>query len=160
MQLERITADRWLAFDEPLLIQWCADRIAHVPGPDGWYLERAYPLGIVDSARNILAVMVTHSFDREHGNAQISMAASSPRWATRAVIAKLLSYPFEWLGCQRITTLIPASNERAIRFNEGIGFKREGLARRGFGSEDCMILGLLKEERPAWAMLAPTSELA
>ncbi|MGN6124694.1 MAG: GNAT family N-acetyltransferase [Sphingomonas oligoaromativorans] len=158
MQLERITGNRWLVFDEPRLLRWCAERIPHATA-EGWYLERAQPLGISDG-RDLLAVMVVHGYERQHGNAQISMAAASPRWASRPVIAKLLSYPFEQLRCQRITTLIPASNARAIRFNEGIGFQREGLARRGFGTEDCVILGLLAEERPAWARLAPSSQLA
>lgn len=160
MRLFPITPGRWLIVDEPRLLDWCASRIPHVGSAAGWRAERAQALGIGDGA-DILAVMVVHDFERQHGNAQISMASCSARWASRSVIATLLSYPFGQLGCQRLTTLIPASNARAIRFNEGLGFKREGLARRGFGSEDCVILGLLREDAPAWTRaLARTHEIA
>jgi RimJ/RimL family protein N-acetyltransferase len=156
MKLEHVTEGRWLVFDDARLLDWCATRIPHVRSAAGWHAENAQALGVADE-NDILAVMVVHGYEPAHGNAQISMAAETPRWATRPVIAKMLAYPFEQLGCQRLTTLIPASNRRAIRFNEGLGFQREGLARRGFGIDDCVILGLLREDMPAWATLAPTT---
>lgn len=63
-----------------------------------------------------------------------------------------MAYPFGQLGVERVTTLIPARNERALRFNEGLGFQREGLCRLGFGDDDCVIMGLLKREAPKWML--------
>jgi RimJ/RimL family protein N-acetyltransferase len=65
---------------------------------------------------------------------------------------------FVKLNCHRVTTRIHVRNERAIRFNLGLGFKREGLIREGWGpGEDCVLLGLLKSEAPQW-MLAATPD--
>lgn len=159
MLIEPLGANRVLVAADDRLLDWCASRIPHVGSAASWKREGAQALGVGQDGQ-ILAVMVVHGFTRQHGDAQISMAADTPRWATRETIARLLAYPFGQLGCQRLTTLIPASNTRAIRFNEGLGFKREGLARRGFGSDDCVILGMLREELPYWAAmaLAPTRE--
>jgi hypothetical protein len=150
MKTQRITDDRFLVFDEPRLLDWCASRIPHVATADGWHREGAQALGIADAAGNLLAVMVLHSFSPVHGDCQISMAATTPRWASKATIAALLDYPFVQLGCQRITTLIPGRNFRALRFNIGLGFVQEGIARRGFGGDDAVILGLLREDAGRW----------
>ena len=155
MKVERLPDGNFLVFDAPALLDWCAIRILHVVTGEAWRREGAQALGVSDG-RDIIATMVIHGYEPLVGNAQLSFAATTPRWATRSTIAKLLSYPFGQLGCQRLTPLTPARNRRALRFNEGIGFKREGIARRGFGTDDCVIMGLLEEERPAWARLAPT----
>ena len=46
--------------------------------------------------------------------------------------------------------MIAESNTRAIRLNEGLGFVREGLVRRGFGNDNAVILGLLREDAEKW----------
>jgi RimJ/RimL family protein N-acetyltransferase len=61
-----------------------------------------------------------------------------------------LRWPFEQLNCNRITITIAASNTRSIKFNEGIGFVREGILRKAFGTEDAYVFGLLKCETAAW----------
>lgn len=101
----------------------------------------------------------------ERGNVEITFAADSPRWATRETIARLMWGMFVKLDCHRVTTRIHAKNSRAIRFNEGIGFKREGVIREGWGpGEDCVLLGLLRSEAPDWMVsregVARTLEMA
>jgi len=150
MLAERITDDRMLVFGDPRLLDWTARQIPHVGSAAGWHREGAKALGIIDWEGHLLAAMVVHGYNPLHGDAQISMAATSPRWASKATISKLLAYPFKQLGCQRITTLIPSRNFRALRFNVGLGFVQEGVARRGFGSDDCVILGLLREDAERW----------
>lgn len=156
MLLERIGADRFLLADDRLL-DWIASRIPRVGRDHDWH-GRARALGVVLHGE-VVAGMAVLDHDRKHGAAEIAMAADNPRWATRETIRKLLAYPFGQLGCQRLTTIIEASNARAIRFNEGLGFRREGLIRRAYRDADAIVLGLLKEELPAWA-LAPAHESA
>ena len=154
MLLERIGADRFLLVDDRLL-DWIAARIPQV-GPDHGWGGKARAIGVV-VAGEIVAGMACMDWDQRHGNIEIAMAADSARWASRDTIRRLLAWPFDQLGCRRLTTIIAADNDRALRLNEGLGFKREGLMRHGFGERDAVILGLLKEELPAWAV-APTRE--
>lgn len=102
------------------------------------------------SGADLIAGIIYHNFISEYKNIEVSMVAASPKWATKQVLKELLSYPFNQLGCQRITTCIAKSNERAIKFNLGIGFKHEGIIRRGCGNEDMFIFGMLKEEAKKW----------
>ncbi|WP_230682105.1 GNAT family N-acetyltransferase, partial [Streptococcus pneumoniae] len=55
-------------------------------------------------------------------------------------------YPFNQLGCVRMTSLIRRSNARSRRFCEGLGFQVEGVIRLGFRTEDAILLGLLRSE--------------
>jgi RimJ/RimL family protein N-acetyltransferase len=148
--LERIGEDRFILAGDDRMLDWIAARIGI--DPKAWH-GRARALGIV-SAGEIIAGMAVGAWER--GNVEISFAADSPRWATRDTIRRLMAWPFVQLDCHRVTTRIAASNARAIRFNEGIGFKREGVIRRGYSrTEDAVLLGLLRDEAPAWMLAAP-----
>jgi len=149
MQLERIGANRWLVFNDPRLLDWCAEHIDHIPSGEAWHREGAQALGVA-TRDDIVAVMVVHGWERRYRNCQISMAATDARWATRSTIQKLLNYPFGQLGVERVTTIISSENARALKFNEGLGFVREGCLRRGCGDHgDAVILGLLREDAQA-----------
>jgi hypothetical protein len=152
MILEAIGRDRFLLLDDPRMADWIAARI---PGMTGDFLRRhAACCGVVINGQ-LLAGMAWSGVER--GNIEITFAADSPRWATRETIARLMWGFFEKLDCHRVTTRIHAKNERAIRFNEGIGFKREGLIREGWGAgEDAVLLGLLRSEAPEWMRPQPT----
>lgn len=68
-----------------------------------------------------------------------------------------LGFPFRQLGAQRITLLVPAGNASARRFVRRFGFVEEGIARRGFLTEDAIVYGMLVEEAERW--LAPLGEM-
>ena len=76
----------------------------------------------------------------------ISMASSHPKWATREVIATILSYPFVQLKCERLTAYTGRSMTHVRQFLERVGFQQEGIVRRGFADDDCVIYGMLKDE--------------
>lgn len=102
-------------------------------------------IGVVQGAV-LVAGILFHSYVPEYRSIEISMAADTPKWASRTRIGLILGYPFRQLGCQRVTTAIKASNDRAIRFNEGLGFQHEGVMKLGYGDEDCVILGLMRTD--------------
>ena len=154
MITEQITENRWLLYDDPRLLDWCAERIASLENAEAWHKQGAQALGIADGG-NILAVMVIHGFQRVYKDCSLSMAADSPNWASRTIIQKLLDYPFNRLGVNRITTHTASKNRRALRFNEGIGFVREGLLRQGCGDDDLVICGLLRGDAIAGGWLIP-----
>ena len=149
MQTERISENRWLLFDDPRMLDWCANLIGC--SADAWHRQEAVALG-VGSDNEIIAVMVAHDYEPVYKAIQISMAATRPDWARRSTIQKLLNYPFGQLKVDRLTTLISSDNARALRFNEGIGFVREGVMKNGCGERDRIVLGLYREtaQRRGW----------
>jgi RimJ/RimL family protein N-acetyltransferase len=123
---------------------WVAERIPHVGAGVGFGPCRA----IAVARDGVMAAgVVFHDWQPRSGTMQISCAAASPRWASRQVIKTLLAYPFDKAGAQKIWVAIPHDNERAIRFNKGIGMKQEAVLRHHFGAKrHAVILSMLKRE--------------
>lgn len=80
------------------------------------------------------------------GNIEMTIAADTPRWATRGAIADLLSWPFECLpGLRRITALVNASNTRSRKLVEGLGFQMEGWLEDGADDGDLVLYGMTRK---------------
>lgn len=74
-------------------------------------------------------------------------AVPGRRWVTRDYLFRCFAYPFLQLQCNRVTGLVRADNLTAQRFDEHLGFRQEGVVRRGATDGTSMILyGMLKEE--------------
>ncbi|MEN6403629.1 MAG: GNAT family protein [Armatimonadia bacterium] len=74
-------------------------------------------------------------------------AVPGRRWMTREYLWRAFAYPFLQLRCNRVTGLVRVDNFDAQRFNEHLGFKREGLLRKACTDGTDMILyGMLREE--------------
>ena len=62
----------------------------------------------------------------------------------------LLNYAFERLGFHRVSVGVVAFNERALRFWERLGFKKEGVQRDGYYCNgkysDFVMMSILEEE--------------
>jgi RimJ/RimL family protein N-acetyltransferase len=65
---------------------------------------------------------------------------------TRSYLRAVFRYPFVQLGVRRVSGFVPASNAQAIRFNEHLGFKREGLMREALWDDDVIVFGMLRQE--------------
>lgn len=139
-------------FDETLA-KWACGRIPWLA-----YSPTMRAVGVADgqeASAALLAVCIYHGYvgaqiiDGKpwYGLCEISFAAMSPKWATRRTIGNLLGIPFLQYGCRKVVTVIPSTNKRAIRFNEGIGLKPEGTLRHHFakGVHAC-IHGMMKSE--------------
>ena len=135
------------------LARWACERIPWLP-----YSPTMRAVGVFDGPTlndRVLAVCVYHGYIQPtqingqpwYGLCEISFAAASPKWATRRSINNLLSIPFLQYNCRKVVTVIPSTNKRAIRFNEGIGLKPEGTLRHHFakGVHAC-IHGMMKSE--------------
>lgn len=129
------------------LAKWCAARIPHV-GKAGFGPCRA--IGVATGNQpddTLLAVVVYHDYVPSYGVCQLSMAARSPKWASREAIRGLLSVPYEQYGCRKVWTATPSDNLRAIRFNEGIGFRREAILRHHYAPRrHAVICSMLRNE--------------
>lgn len=130
----------------PLIAAWVADHIQH--------MESAADFGpcmammVVSSQNEPLCGAVYHNWRPRFRDIEISFASASVRCLTRDTIKGILSYPFAQLQCGRVTAITPRRATSARRFLEKFGFKREGVARKGFGTDDAIIYGLLAKE---WA---------
>ena len=131
------------------LAKWCAMRIPHV-GELGFGACKAVgvataPLG--EPGAKLLAVCVYHNWIPIYGVCEISFAASSPRWATRGVMRALLDIPFKQYKCRKVCLMIPMDNERALKFNEGIGFRRDGILRHHIADgRHAVVMSMMRSE--------------
>ncbi len=120
---------------------WALERIAHVPSWGEWFEA----IGL-ERDGDLLAVVVYNLWS----GADIAMhVAAMPgrRWMTRGFLRAVFRYPFVQLGCRRVTGYVPASNLDAQRFDEHLGFVREGVMREALDNgEDVILYGLLRED--------------
>lgn len=126
---------------------WVASRVGHV-GTAGF--GPCVAIGVVRDAE-IVAGVVYHDYQimPDWRTMQLSMAASSPRWVSRETLQGLLAYPFGQAGVQKLWTATPHDNERALKFNRGVGFRQEAVLRRHFGPKrHAVICSMLAVE---WA---------
>lgn len=122
------------------------ERIPHLGG--GGIGAAQY--GIVINGGKALAVVAFHQWDEPAKTMQVSMAADTPRWATKRTIAELLRYPFERAGAFKLWTMQPdhEAGRRAARFNQGIGFRREAVLPDQYGPALAAIVTAMT--RPEW----------
>lgn len=109
------------------------------PHPD------ARALGVLSGAK--LAFGVTYAeFNGVNVVCEIA-ARERTLWAKPEVLRRLFAYPFEDLGCNRITVTIEESNERSLRVCRHLGFIEEARL-QGAASDggDVIVLRLFKEE--------------
>lgn len=101
-------------------------------------------LGVVRNNTLIGGIVYTNyrGFDIE-----MSGAFSDPAWCHPKTVGTLLTYPYDQLGCVRTTMMTGKRNKRARRITHGLGFKLEGVARKGLdGIEDAYVYSMLREE--------------
>jgi RimJ/RimL family protein N-acetyltransferase len=127
--------------------RWVARRIPLMEGTLG-FEDKAVSFGVLSDAGAPLGGVVFTDWQPAYRSIQVSFASASPRWLTPRLTTAILDYPFSQLACQRITSVTPSQAASALRFLNRFGFVREGLIRRGFGTDDAIISGLLAEE---WA---------
>lgn len=121
--------------------EWARQRIAHVPSWGEW----CEAIGLEDDGE-LLAVVVYNLYS----GADIAMhiaAVPGRRWMTRQFLRAAFRYPFIQLGCRRVSGFVPVTNLDAQRFDEHLGFRREGLMREALpNGEDVIVYGMLERE--------------
>jgi RimJ/RimL family protein N-acetyltransferase len=119
--------------------KWVAERVGEDDFEDG------VAIGLEEDGEIIAGVVYT-MFTQAGVTAHIA-AVPGRRWMTRDFLWRIFAYPFIQLKCNRISGLVRADNLEAQKFDEHLGFKREGLLRRACTDGTDMILyGMLREE--------------
>lgn len=121
-------------------LQWAAERI---DGVTQFRSDAVYIAHWIDGS--LAGVVVFDTFSE--GECCIHVASDgSKRWVTRDFIVRTFAYPFIQCGFRRITGLVAAKNEKALKFDLGLGFVQEGVMRKALPDDDIIILGMLREE--------------
>lgn len=79
-------------------------------------------------------------------NIEMSIATISPDWCSRKGLKAIFEYPFNQLGCKRVTALCDSTNAKAINLVERLGYQHEGTLRQGHPDGDAEIYGMLASE--------------
>lgn len=124
--------------EEDRLIPWAIARIG-IPA----FRRDAYSIGL-ERDGELVAVVVFDSFSDWDCNMHIASDGTSA-WLNKALLLAAFGYPFTQLGLNRLTALVPAKNEAALRFDEHIGFVREGYHPKGCKDDDLISLGMIRE---------------
>ncbi len=101
---------------------------------------------MVDKHDNLIGGVVFNAYQPQYRNIEVSFASIRSNWLTPNLVTGILSYAFDQLGCNRITSLTPKKLRKARQFLQKFGFKHEGTVRRGYGDDDTIISGLLASE--------------
>ena len=111
---------------------------------DEIYPEHATAIGLEQNGELIAGVV----FDHFTGpSVSMHVAAIGKRWMTKDFLFRCFAYPFLQLQCRRVTGLVRVDNLDAQRFDEHLGFKREGLLRKAAkDGTDYIVYGMLREE--------------
>lgn len=129
--------------EDKMVAEWVAKRIDFAPTVD---FGPCAAIGVVKNNR-ILAGVVYHDLQLDFDTIQLSMAADSPLWARRSLIAGLLSYPFKQLKVYKAWIATPLASEHALRTFYKIGFKREAVLAHHFGPKNhCVMARMLAPE--------------
>ena len=130
---------------------WVFNQLPYAPHnladlPKDWY--RAY--GIVRGGR-LIAGVVWHDLQANHGDVQISIVGSGP-WITKDIANIITSTPFERFGVAHCTARHAASNDVATVGIQRLGWIFEGRQKLAWdGKEDALLFGLTQERAKTWA---------
>lgn len=122
------------------VLAWVAKRI----DVDG-FGHGSIGLGLEDDGELIAGV----AFNMYSGPSISMHVAAEPgkRWMNRDFLYRTFAYPFIQLKCHRVTGLVRVDNLEAQRFDEHLGFKKEGVLRRAAtDGTDMIVYGMLQDE--------------
>lgn len=121
------------------MIRWAAERIGIQN-----FRDDAHAIGMEKDGR-LVAVTVFDTFSSCDCNVHIA-SDGSRRWCNREFVVRCMAYPFLQLNKRRITGLVPAKNEDALKFDLHFGFKVEGRLEHALPDDDIIVLGMLREK--------------
>jgi RimJ/RimL family protein N-acetyltransferase len=125
---------------EELILPWVGARI-----DEDSFSPGATAIGLEENGELIVGVV----YDSYTGPSISMHVAAEPgkRWASKDFLYRCFAYPFIQLECNRVTGLVRVDNIMTQKFDEHLGFVREGIIRRGASDgTDFILYGMLKEE--------------
>jgi RimJ/RimL family protein N-acetyltransferase len=125
--------------------EWVSDQLFNVSG----MFENSTAIGLVKNNK-LIAGTVYNNFktlpnDDPH-IIEMSIATIDKRWATKAYLKAIFSYPFTDLGVRRVQILTSTANEGINDLVFRLGFIKEGTLKSAHISGDGYLWRMLKDE--------------
>lgn len=92
-----------------------------------------------------IAAIILHDWNSETGVIELS-GAGSGKWQSRRVLNVIFGLCFDAMGCQMVVMRNKASNTKAIRNSERLGFSGQIVRRLGGRHEDMWVFTLTDDE--------------
>lgn len=124
--------------------QFVAERVSGVRNYRDFGEFRA--IGLARAGKLVAGVVLTAytGFD-----VTLTIAADSPRWATRPFIEYVFALVFTEYKCVRVSAVVSKRNRVGRKFAEWLNFKIEGVRPYGYdGVADAINYGMLKAKCP------------
>lgn len=109
-----------------------------------WIPGRGNAIGLLNEEGNLVAGWTYVDFNK--ANIVVDVVAEAQGWATPEFLYMCFSYPFEQLGCKRITSPVAASNKHCQQFVEWLGATREATLKDACQTGDVHIYTMFKQE--------------
>lgn len=126
---------------DPAVSRWVGDQVG---------IEDFGPCAAIGFMRDdaLIAGIVYNNWHHpsDPGLIEATMASTTPRWCNRDTLGVIFGYPFNQLGCRRLTATTEAKNQPCRAFLCHLGFREEGVIRQGFPTDDAVVYGMLREE--------------
>jgi hypothetical protein len=127
--------------EDDALAEWCGVVLGRKFAPP-------YRCIGVQRGSDLVGCALFNNFDPP--NIEITFVTTTPRWATRQTIGRILRYPFIELDCRRLTAITGSMNRPTRAFLCRLGFKQEGFHPELFASDAGVSYGLLKQDAMRW----------
>lgn len=119
-------------------------------------------VALEDDGQILAAVVYTNFsvFPESQRSTCWASIASMPHtnWCTRRFVKAIIHYPFDILGVCVLRTMCNRGNKAARNFNEKLGLKWTGIARRGWdGINDAVHYDMLPKDAVKWLGYEPTA---
>jgi len=99
-----------------------------------------------ESNGEITAGAIFYNWNKVNINMHIAIAGPiSPTF-----IAAIMDYPFNQLGCRRITGMVAENNAKSRRFSEHLGATVEGVLQDAIEDGNLLVYGLLRKDAGTW----------
>lgn len=129
-----------LVTDTDAILAWAAEK--------GFRVDRLIAPVAIGQARDgqLCGAVIYDNCNGVNAYAHV-VSDGSRRWFDRKFLRLAFDYPFNILGVLRLTGLVDADNEDALRFDLHLGFVLEGTMQRAGGrGQDVHILRMFKHE--------------
>lgn len=121
---------------------WMLDRLPFITDLPVWYDA----IGVARDGQFVGGCLYSE-YRPCAGGGQLQMWAAGHNWLSRRVIETMLGFPFNVIGCHRVTAMTAKGNKPSRALLERLGFVEEGKLRRGFDTrQDLILYGLLRSE--------------
>jgi RimJ/RimL family protein N-acetyltransferase len=109
-----------------------------------WIPGRGNAIGLLNEKGNLCAGWTYSDWNRAH--CVVDVVAEAEGWCTPEFLFMCFDYPFNQLGCKRITSPVAAINTHCQKFVEWLGATREATLKDACPTGDVHIYRMFKQE--------------